>query len=91
MFPSKSCRCPLKKRLFKHESLSGYFGEEKFLLCSWESYKSSDGTVTRLRAEKSRYRGSIFDWSKEIFPSLLDLGLTKLPIMGYRMKQTTAV
>jgi len=80
MLPSKSFRCPLKKRLFGHQSLYGHFGEEKFLLSSRESYKISVGIVTRLRAGWSRNCGSIFDGSKETFPSLPDLGLTKLPI-----------
>ena len=88
MLPSKSCWCPLKRRMFGLQSLSRHFGEEKFLLSSRENYKDSVGVVTRLRAGRARNRGSIFDRSKETFRSLLDLGLTKLPIKGVPMDGT---
>ena len=77
--------------LFGHQSFSGYFGKETFLHSSREGYKSSVDVVTGLGAERSRNRGSIFDGSKETSPFLPDLELTKLPIMGYRTKLTTAI
>ena len=82
MLPSKSCRCPLKRSMFGHQSLSRHFGEERVLPSSRESYKNSVGVVSRLRAGRARNRGSILDRNKETFPSLPDLGLTKLSIKG---------